>query len=116
MQSSRHLLYVLTDTSGSTVRGGFNAGWNRALPSLVTVVERIAGPQTFISFLSYADDASVRIALQRVGDLEILPVLQAGGLSALASAFRLLARTIDEDCAQLAADGLGFEPPVAILV
>lgn len=107
-------VYLLADTSGSTVRDGFNAGWNFALPLLVALAEQSDGGR--ISFLSYADDAALHVRLTPARDLTMIPWMPPGGLSSMAAGLRLLGRTIGEDRRQLRSDGLPPARAVTVVV
>jgi Mg-chelatase subunit ChlD len=106
-------VYLLADTSGSTARGGFADGWRRAQPRLVAAVER-GGHR--ICFLSYADDATLRVPLLAARDLAFIPEMPAYGLSSLAAGLRLLAGVVDQDRRQLSADGITAGRAVAVVV
>jgi hypothetical protein len=110
------LLYILTDVSGSTVRDGFGAGWNQALPRFVDMLETVAGPRARLCLLTYADEAAVRTVLQPAADLVDLPIVASAGLSGMAAGLGLLARTIGDDRAQLDADGVEVRRPVVLIV
>ncbi|MGX6603195.1 hypothetical protein ACWKSP_13795 [Micromonosporaceae bacterium Da 78-11] len=98
-------VYLLADTSGSTVRDGVNEGWHLALPQLVAVAERY-GPDSRICVLTYADEATLQVPLISAHDLGMIPWMPPGGLSSLAAGLRLLARVIGADLRQLSFDGL----------
>ena len=106
-------VYVLADTSGSTARGGFADGWRRAQPRLVAAAER-GGHR--ICFLSYGDDATLRVPLIPARDLAFIPHMRAYGLSSLAAGLRLLAGVVDQDRRQLDTDGIPAGPAVAVVV
>jgi uncharacterized protein YegL len=106
-------VYLLADTSGSTARGGFADGWRRAQPRLVAAAER-GGHR--ICFLSYADDATLRVPLMPARDLVFIPEMRASGLSSLAAGLRLLAGVADQDRRQLETDGIPAGPAVAVVV
>jgi uncharacterized protein YegL len=110
------LLYLLIDASGSTVRAGFNAGCNRALPELVTLLEERWGDAVRICLLSYGSGAAVRVPLTPVADLAMIPILTPDGLSSLASGLDLLGRTLEQDLRQLASDGVTSHPPVVVVL
>lgn len=108
-------VYVLADTSGSTVRDGFNEGWHLALPRLVALAEA-SGPDSRICFLSYDDEAQMRMPLIKAQDVTMIPWMPPGGLSSLASGLHLLARTTREDRQQLGTDGIPIGSVATLVV
>lgn len=108
-------LYVLADTSGSTVRAGVNEGWNLAQPWLVSAVAA-GGPDRRICLITYGTDAVLRVPLISACDLTMVPWMPAAGLSSMAAGLRLLARTIREDRQQLRSDQIPVGASVALIV
>jgi Mg-chelatase subunit ChlD len=106
-------VYLLADASGSTARGGFAGGWRTAEPRLVALAER-GGHR--ICFLSYADEATLRVPLTPASDLVFIPEMRAYGLSSLAAGLRLLAGVVDQDRRQLSTDGIPTGRAVAVVV
>jgi uncharacterized protein YegL len=109
-------LYFLVDASGSTVRDGFNAGWNLVLPRLISAAEEDPDHQVRVCVFSYGTEAVVRIGLTPAGQVSVIPTLIAGGLSSLAAGLRLAASTIDVDWHQLDVDGVTADPPMVWVV
>lgn len=107
-------VYVLIDSSGSTVRGGFAAACAQALPLLVDAAGR--RPGTGVSVLAYGTAARVLVRLSEPGNVRLIPAITPGGLSSLAAGLRSLAQSWLEDSSQLAADGIGCLPPVGFVV
>jgi hypothetical protein len=110
-------VYLLIDSSGSTVRNGFLNACHAAMPAVIAELERHgAGGRVLVCMLRYGDDASVYVALQPVQNLSVIPPLVPSGLSSLAAGLRLLARRIEDDAGQLAADGVRYGTPVAVVL
>lgn len=107
-------VYIMLDVSGSTVRGGFAACRDQSIPMLVDEAGRHAG--LLVSVLGYATEASTLVWLSDPADIELIPGVTPAGLSSLAAGLRLLAHTAREDMARLAADGIAFLPPAALIV
>lgn len=107
-------VYVLLDTSGSTVRNGFAAACATALPQLVHAAGR--HPGVLLSVLTYGTQAQTLLAISDPAEVHFIPELLPAGLSSLASALRLLARSVRQDTSQLTADGLVCLPPGALVV
>lgn len=116
MSASARLFYVLADTSGSTSRNGFNAGWNQALPRLVTAAEEVVGAECRMCLMTYGSDAALQVPLTGTRDVTMLPWVPPAGLSSLAAGLRLLARTVREDRELLVFDGITVEAAVALVV
>lgn len=110
------LLYVLLDTSGSTIRGQVNAGVNMALPQFVACVEERFGPAGRFCLTSYGTDATVRVPLARAVDISFLPPLAAAGLSSLAAGLTTVAEAVAADRDQLLADGEDTATPAVVVV
>jgi uncharacterized protein YegL len=110
------LVYLLVDTSGSTVLHDINAGCNLALPGIVEAIEAVAGATARFCLVTYGNEATVHIPLTAVADLVSLPGLVAGGLSSMAAGLRLVAETAAADSEQLAADRLRCAEPVVVIV
>jgi uncharacterized protein YegL len=110
------VVYLLIDTSGSTVLHNVNLGCNRALPEMVAAIETNGGASARLGLVSYGTDAVVCVPLTAVADLTMIPVLPAAGLSSMAAGFRLLAETIAADCEQLAADALRHADPTVVVI
>jgi len=110
------LVYLLVDTSGSTVLHDVNAGCNLALPRIVQAIEAVAGAEARVCLASYGTGATLRLPLTAVGDLVSLPGLVAEGLSSMAAGLRLVAETAEADHKQLAADRLESADPVVVIV
>ena len=98
------LLYVLTDTSGSTARTGFAEGCRLALPRLVAALEQLAGPRAKLSVMAYASQARVEVALTSIEHLQLIPHGTPDGLSSLAAGLRALAEQVSADRDQLRVD------------
>jgi uncharacterized protein YegL len=107
-------VYVLLDTSGSTVRDGFSSACERALPQLVDAAGRHPGVR--LSVLTYATKAQSLVPISVPDDIGFIPVWVPAGLSSLASGLWLLAESVRQDTSQLAADGLACQPPCALVV
>ncbi|GAA1740273.1 hypothetical protein [Luedemannella helvata] len=115
-QSGDTLVYLLVDTSGSTVLHDVNAGCNLALPAIVEAISSTCGPAARLCIISYGTGASLRLPLTAVADLVSLPGLEPGGLSSMAAGLRLVAETAAADRERLAADGLRYADPVIVIV
>ena len=106
-------VYVLADTSGSTVRDGFHEGLHLALPHLVHHAGHLG---IRFCLASYADDGRVRVPLMAARDLTLIPRMPAGGLSSLAAGLRALTGAVRHDAAQLQSDGIEPGRPVTLVV
>jgi hypothetical protein len=107
-------VYLLVDTSGSTVRDGFSAACNQVLPGIVEAVGQRTG--ALFSLLSFGTAASVLVRLSDPVSIHVIPPLVPSGLSSLVAGLRLLAGCIDEDARQLLADGIEWHPPFAFVL
>jgi hypothetical protein len=106
-------MYVLADTSGSTVRDGFHEGVHLALPHLVHLAEA-RGVRFCLA--AYGDDARLQVTLIGAGDLTMIPRMPAGGLSSLAAGLRAVAAAVEHDVRQLRSDGIEPGPPVTLVL
>lgn len=64
-------VYVLLDMSGSTVRGGFAAGRDQAIPLLIDEATRYPG--LLVSVLRYATHADTLVWLSHPEDIKLIP-------------------------------------------
>jgi Mg-chelatase subunit ChlD len=110
------LVYLVIDTSGSTVRNGFGQACNQALPGVVAALEECCGPSARLGLIAYGTAARCLVPLTPVADLEIIPALRPAGLSSVAAGLRLLATTLATDRHQLGADGVSAGGTLAVLV
>lgn len=110
---ARRAVYVLLDASGSTVTGGFAAGCEQAMPLLIDSAASRLG--LLVSVLAYGTGADTLVWLSEPADIKLIPAVVPAGLSSLTAGLRLVADSIRNDAARLAADGVGCLPP-AILV
>lgn len=91
---------------------------NQALPELHNEIgsNPVVADKTMFAIIGFSDDAQV---LQPLADLSLvsqLPVLSPRGSTSFGEAFRVLKDTIDQDVAQLKADGsLVYRPVVFFL-
>jgi uncharacterized protein YegL len=113
-------VYLLLDTSGSTVRDRWIGACNSVLPH---VVEALEGRQSkgsdvlyHLSLMTYGTTVSLEIGLAEVNEIRALPALSAEGLSSLASALAALAKVVQDDAAQLRSDGFTIAPPSATVI
>lgn len=107
-------VYVLLDTSGSTLRNGFAPACEEVLPQLVDAAGR--RPGILLSVLTYGTQAKALLTISDPANIRFIPELLPAGLSSLASGLRLLAESVRQDTAQLTADGLVCLPPSALVV
>lgn len=107
------LMYVLADTSGSTVRDGFHEGVHLALPHLVHLAES-RGVRFCLA--GYGDGARLQVTLIGAGDLTMIPRMPAGGLSSLAAGLRVVAAAVGHDVSQLRSDGIEPGRPVTLVL
>lgn len=107
-------VYVLIDTSGSTLRGDFAAGTQLALPQLVDAAA--SHPGLLMSVLAYGTQADTLVWLTEPAGIGLIPAITPAGLSSLAAGLRLLADSIREDAARLAADGIRCLPPAVLVL
>ncbi len=107
-------VYVMIDTSGSTLRGGFAAGSQRALPQLVDVAASHLG--VLMSVLAYSTRADTIVWLSEPASIELIPAVTPAGLSSLAAGLRLLADSVGHDASRLAADGVPCLPPAVLVL
>jgi uncharacterized protein YegL len=106
-------MYVLADTSGSTVRDGFHEGVHLALPHLVHLAEA-RGARFCLA--GYGDDARLQVTLIEAGDLTTIPRMAAGGLSSLAAGLRTVAAAVEHDVRLLRSDGIEPGRPVTLVL
>ncbi|MCU7727003.1 hypothetical protein ODJ79_25020 [Actinoplanes sp. KI2] len=107
------LMYVLADTSGSTVRDDFHEGVHLALPHLVHLAED-RGARFCLA--GYGDDARIQVTLIGAGDLTMIPRMPPGGLSSLAAGLRAVAAAVEHDLRQLRSDGIEPGRPVTMVL
>lgn len=107
-------VYVLLDTSGSTVRGGFAVGRDQAMPMLVDAAARHGG--LLLAILGYGTRADTLVWLSDPADIKLVPEVPPAGLSSLAAGLRLLADSVRADATRLAADGVHCLPPATLIV
>ncbi|MGH3192580.1 MAG: hypothetical protein ACRDPY_35645 [Streptosporangiaceae bacterium] len=106
--------YILLDLSGSTVRGGFAAARDQAMPVLIDAAADDGG--LLLAILGYGTQADTLVWLSDPADIKLIPEVPPVGLSSLAAGLRLLANSMRADAARLAADGIACLPPAALIV
>jgi hypothetical protein len=106
--------YILLDISGSTVRGGFAAARDQAMPMLIDAAAGDGG--LLLAILGYGTQADTLVWLSDPADIKLIPEIPPVGLSSLAAGLRLLANSVRADAARLAADGIACLPPAALIV
>jgi uncharacterized protein YegL len=111
-----HPVYLVIDTSGSTVIDRWIDSCNSVLPHLMEALEGRAEKSYRLSVLGYGTEASVLLGLSEVRTVDLLPALWSRGFSSLASAISLLNATIRADMNQLKEDGVEHSPPIAAVV
>lgn len=107
-------VYILLDTSGSTVRGGFAAARSQAMPMLIDAAARHGG--LLLAILGYGTRAGHLVWLSDPADIRLIPEVIPSGLSSMAAGLRLLADSVRTDTARLAADGMTCLPPAMLIV
>jgi uncharacterized protein YegL len=107
-------VYLVIDTSGSTVLEGFSEACHQALPLLIDAAA--AGEGIRVCLLGYGCSAQVLLRLTMATEVQVIPPLAVGGLSSLASALTTLAQVIQDDQAQLEADGIGWPDPSVLVL
>jgi hypothetical protein len=107
-------VYILLDTSGSTVRGGFAASLGQAMPALIDAATRHGG--LLLAIIGYGTRADTLVWLTDPADISLIPEVPPAGLSSLAAGLRLLADSVRADAARLAADGITCLPPAALII
>jgi uncharacterized protein YegL len=107
-------VYLLIDTSGSTVLQGFAEASEQALPLLMDAAAAVGG--TRVCLLGYGSTAQVLLRLAVAADVQVIPPLAVSGLSSLASALTVLASLLQGDQAQLEADGLEWPGPAVLVL
>jgi hypothetical protein len=107
-------VYVIRDTSGSTVRGEFALGCEQAMPLLVDAAARQRG--LLLSVLAYGTRADTLVWLTEPADIELIPSVTPAGLSSLAAGLRLLAASVPADASRLAADGVDCLRPAVLVL
>jgi uncharacterized protein YegL len=107
-------VYLLLDTSGSTVRGGFAAGLGQAMPMLIDAAARHGG--LLLAIIGYGTRAETLVWLSDPADISLIPEVPPAGLSSLAAGLRLLADSVRADASRLAADGITCLPPAALII
>ena len=106
--------YILLDISGSTVRGGFAAARDQAMPMLIDAAAGDGG--LLLAILGYGTQADTLVWLSDPAHIKLIPEIPPVGLSSLAAGLRLLANSVRADAARLAADGIACLPPAALIV
>lgn len=113
-------LYLVLDTSGSTVRGRWIDDLNQMVPQIVEVMEASIGDwlpgEAFLSIISFGTSVDIQLPLTRLSDIQVLPALVAQGFTSLAGAFDLLTAVVDADMAQILSDAMTCSVVTAILV
>jgi hypothetical protein len=107
-------VYIVLDTSGSTVRGGFAAGLSRAMPVLIDAAARQGG--LLLAILGYGTRADTLVWLSDPADVQLIPEVLPAGLSSMAAGLRLLADSVRADTARLAADDITCLLPATLIV
>lgn len=107
-------VYVLLDTSGSTVRGGFAAGRDQAMPMLIDAAAHQGG--LLLAILGYGTRADSLVWLSDPADIKLVPEVPPAGLSSLAAGLCLLADSVRADATRLAVDGVDCLPPATLIV
>lgn len=109
--------YLVCDESGSMAGPSIDS-INRALPELHKEISTnpTVADKTRFCLIGFSDDATVLQPLADLSDLDTLPALSAGGLTAYGEAFRTLLRCIESDVASLKAQGHEVYRPVAFFL
>lgn len=110
--------YTLCDVSASMREGQRIEALNGAIGATcdAAAMHPVVADRIRLGIISFATRADVVLPLSDLGLLDSLPLLQARDLTSYAAAFRLLRRTIEDDTAQLVADGFRvFRPAVFFL-
>ena len=113
-------IYLVIDTSGSTVRDRWIDACNSVLPRVVESLEERQGHRSeqayLLCLLTYATTATLQFGLMDVSEINTLPALTPGGFSSLASALALLNEAVIADMIQLRSDGMGYAVPKVTVV
>ncbi|MET9609100.1 VWA domain-containing protein [Streptomyces sp. NPDC006512] len=109
--------YLVCDESGSMAGPSIDS-MNSALPELHQEISTnpTVADKTRFCLIGFSDDATVLQPLADLSDLDTLPALSAGGLTAYGQAFRTLLRCIETDVAALKAQGHEVYRPVAFFL
>ncbi|MFF3431644.1 VWA domain-containing protein [Streptomyces sp. NPDC002602] len=109
--------YLVCDESGSMAGPSIDS-MNTALPELHKEISRnpAVADKTRFCLIGFSDDATVLQPLADLSDLDTLPALSAGGLTAYGEAFRTLLRCIENDVARLKAQGHEVYRPVVFFL
>ncbi|MDA5278980.1 VWA domain-containing protein [Streptomyces sp. Isolate_45] len=109
--------YLVCDESGSMAGPSIDS-INSALPELHKEISTnpTVADKTRFCLIGFSDDATVLQSLADLSDLDTLPALSAGGLTAYGEAFRTLLRCIETDVAALKAQGHDVYRPVAFFL
>jgi uncharacterized protein YegL len=110
--------YTLCDVSASMREGQRIETLNDVIVATcdAAAMHPVVSDRVRLGIISFAGRADVVLPLSDLGLLDDLPKLEARDLTSYAPAFRLLRRTIEQDAAQLVADGFRvFRPAVFFL-
>ncbi|MCB5166314.1 VWA domain-containing protein [Streptomyces bambusae] len=109
--------YLVCDESGSMNGDPLNS-INSALPELHKEISTnpTVADKTRFALIGFSDTATVLQPLVDLSDIDSLPALAAGGLTAYGEAFRTLLRSIETDVEALKAQGHEVYRPVVFFL
>jgi len=110
--------YLIADASYSMAQDGKIDTLNGLLPQLRDELVRnpVVGDMVRFGLIDFSDDASVVLPLTDVRQVEVLPVLETRGGTSFAAALTLLKQQIEQDYAQLNADGFSIKRTTAVFL
>ncbi|SNT19843.1 vWA domain-containing protein [Actinacidiphila glaucinigra] len=109
--------YLVCDESGSMIGPNIDA-MNKALPELHQEISTnpTVADKTRFCLIGFSDDAKVLQPLVDLSDIDSLPALAGGGLTAYGEAFRALLRCIEGDVTTLKGQGHEVYRPVVFFL
>lgn len=110
--------YLVADVSYSMTQDGKIDTLNDLLPQLRDELVRnpVVGDMVRFGLIDFSDDAGVVMPLTDIRAVEVLPMLQTRGGTSYAAAFHALRTQIEQDYAQLKADGFSIKRTTAVFL
>jgi len=110
--------YLIADASYSMAQDGKIDTLNGLLPQLRDELVRnpVVGDMVRFGLIDFSDDANVVLPLTDVRQVEVLPLLEPRGGTSFATAFTQLRQQIEDDYAQLNADGFTIKRTTAVFL
>jgi uncharacterized protein YegL len=109
-------VYLVVDTSASLMAeiGSINEALGNLFDSLAR--EPAVADTVRIALIQFSTDASVVMPLSNIGDITMVPTLEAGGATNYSAALRLVRQLIPKNVAELRAAGLEVLRPLMFFV